>query len=120
MKKAVEAKNAVSSLKSNITTKTNSLERMAASVDKEKQKPSANIDKINGEIVEYLRTKQLLYEMVTELCSKCEEFNSAVQVMKDSPYIGDNANVIIENHLMDSDKEHTEYLGRLTEMVQKV
>ena len=47
VKKAVEAKNAVSSLKSSITIKTNSLERMAASVDKEKQKTSSsNIDKI--------------------------------------------------------------------------
>ena len=35
VKKAVEAKNAVSSLKSSITIKTNSLERMVASVDKE-------------------------------------------------------------------------------------
>ena len=118
---AVEAKKDLSSLKSSITIKTNSLERMAASVDKEKQKTSSsNIDKINGEVVEYLKTKQLLYEMVTELRSKCDEYNSALEVMKESPYIGDMANVVIENHLIDSDKEHREYLGKLTEMVKKV
>ena len=121
VKKALEAKNAVSSLKSSITIKTNSLERMAASVDKEKQKTSSsNIDKINGEVVEYLKTKQLLYELVTELRLKCDKNNSSLEVMKESPYIGDMADMVLENHLIDSDKEHREYLGKLTEMVKKV
>ena len=120
VKKTAEAKNAVTSLKSNITLKTNSLEKMAAVVDKEKKRPSPNIEKINGEIMEYLRTKQLLYEKVTELRSKCEEFNSCVLVMKESPFIGENANVIIEQHMMDADKEHTKYLGKLTEMITKI
>ena len=50
VKKTAEAKNAITSLKSNITLKTNSLEKMAAVVDKEKKRPSPNIEKINGEI----------------------------------------------------------------------
>ena len=93
-----EARNKLSSNKSKVTKNLTVISNLGKEIHREKNKSSKNIELINGLVMEYYGLKEATYKLVSELLISSEEFNTSLELMQESAFIGDvAARVVIDN-----------------------
>ena len=86
-----EARNKLASNKSKVTKMNSVLSNMGKEIGREKAKDAKNIELINGLVMEYNGVKETIYRLISELLTSIEEFNTSLELMQESAFIGDAA-----------------------------
>ena len=101
-----EARNKLSSNKSKVTKNLSVISDIGKKIHMEKAKPSKNIELINGMVMEYYWVKEATYKLVSELIVSSEEFNTSLDLMLDSAFIGEMAERVVADNKVDPEAIH--------------
>ena len=104
-----EARNKLSSNKSKVTKNLTVISNLGKEIHREKNKSSKNIELINGLVMEYYGLKEATYKLVSELLISSEEFNTSLELMQDSAFIGKVAARVVTDNKVDPQAIHQKY-----------
>ena len=87
----LEARNKLASNKTKITKKSAVLAKLGKEIGQEKATEPKNGNLINGIITEYQVVKENIYGLISELITTSHEFNTSLELMGESAFIGEAA-----------------------------
>ena len=102
-----EAKNKLAPNKTKITKKSAVLAKLGKEIGQGKEKEPKNINLINGIITEYLAVKESIQGLMSELLTTSNEFNTSLELMGESAFIGEAAAKVVEGITLSNQKTST-------------
>ena len=64
------------------------------------------MDRINGDISKYVKVKEELYVLASELITNEYQFNTALELIGRSAFVGEEANQVIQDHQIIPEEIH--------------
>ena len=108
-----EARNKLSLNKTKITKKSAVLAKLGKEIGQEKTKENKNLDLINGIITEYQKVKEEIYGLINKIITTGHEFNTALEIIGESAFIGDAAAKVVEDQMITPEKIHQKYKDKI-------
>ena len=76
------------------------LTNLGGEISWKKTKDSKNTELINGLVTEYNGVKETIYRLISELLTSSEEFNTSLELMQESTFIGDAATRVVTDNMV--------------------
>ena len=85
------------------------LAKLAKEIGQEKDKEPKNINLINGIITKYQAVKESICRLMSELLTTSNKFNTSLELMGESAFIGEAAAKVVEDHMVKPEDIHNKY-----------
>ena len=92
-----------------ITKMSSVLTNLGREIGQEEAKESKNTELINGLVMEYTGVKKTIYGLISELLTSSEEFNTSLELMQESAFIGDAATRVVTDNMVKPQDIHNKY-----------
>ena len=86
--------------------------KLGKELGQEKTKEHKNVGLINGIIMEYQKVKEEIYGLISELITTSHEFNTALELMGESAFIGEAAAKVVEDHMVNPKEIHLKHKNK--------